>query len=671
MILSILVFLLSVTETDTFAPFPSGYSISQHDGLSTVSVDQGEGFFSLAPGEPFLPFVSRTLILPGHCNVTSTNVHLDPVVDASRIIAPLTGAPTVQPIGTTINRSLAATSMSILHQEDSFSIRTGHILNAFTIVSITVNPWIYDSETQQLGLSSNCSIEIEWEESKPQTSLSHLQAEMVNFRMTALAEQFGTSFTPLIVAPGTDGSVDYLIITGEGFVSEMATLEELLENRGISFQTLTVQQIAGNWGGSDTQEDIRNCIRHYAFNEGTVYVLLAGDETVVPVRNVYTECEAEIEFAPVDLYYADLDGTWDYNSNGVYGEWADSLDLYSDVLLGRLLFSTSAGANAILDKNTVYANVNTTETWYKRAVLCGAILFDSIGYTSETGCELIADQYPNSFLLTKAYETSPGVYPETFRPVIYSGAGWNHYAGHGNHKGVYWINNSGIMTITRMEGFHNRGATGIHSSIACHTGDFTNQVGLGLCLPDTLLTLPEAGGVAGLFNTSWGWEGYWPEIGSSERLCYYTVKQVYTRQASSLGLAYTTAKDLEIPHLTGPYDRVMQSVLAYTGFMDPALTVLGVSSVNPIPPSPFQLLMLSPNPLSTGYVSFRVTGTQQYYETAIFDLMGRAVTEPATQQENSRRTVDVRGLPNGVYFVSAKSSNGITVSGSFVVLQQD
>ncbi len=668
MILSILVFLLSVTETDSFVPFPSGYSISQQDGLSTVSVDQEEGFFSLAPGAPFLPSVSRTLILPGNCKVTSTRVHLNPAVDATRIAAPLAGAPVLQTIGTNGDRSLTATTISIIPQDNTFSVRTGHILDAYTIVSVSVNPWIYDSETQELGLASTCTIQMEWEESKAQTSFSTLQVEMVNFRMAALADQFSTSFTPLYTTPATDGSVDYLIITGEEFLSEIATLEELLEDKDISFQTVTVQQIAGNWGGVDTQEDIRNCIRHYAYNEGTVYVALAGDETVIPAREVYTECEGLSEFAPIDLYYADLDGTWDFNSNGIYGEWADSLDLYADVLLGRLLFSTSAGANAILNKNTTYANVSNNETWFKSAVLCGAILFDSIGYTSEKGCEMMAEEYPNNFLLTKAYETSPGVYPETYRPVIYNGAGWNHYAGHGNDRGVYWIDHSGILSISRMSGFMNPGRTGIHSSIGCHTGDFTDP---GVCLPDTLLTLPDAGGVAGFFNTSWGWEGYWPEIGSSERLTYYTVQQVYSNHASSLGLAYTTAKDLEIPHLTGPYDRVMQSVLAYTGFMDPALQVLGVSSFNPIPPSPFQLQMLSPNPLSTGYVSFKVTGSQYFYETAIYDLMGRTVSESATQQQNTMRTVDVRGLPNGVYFVSAKAPNGVTVSGSFVVLQQN
>jgi hypothetical protein len=284
MILSILVFLLSVTETDSFIPFPSGYSISQQDGLSTVSVDQKDGFFSLAVGTPFLPIVSRISILPGNCSVTSANVHLDPVLDPTRIGSPLAGAPAVHPIGTTRDRSLTATAMSILPEDNSFFIRTGHILNAYTVVSVSVNPWNYDSVTRELGLSPSCTIELEWEELESQTGLSTAQIEMLNFRMSALADQFGTSFTPVNTTPGTDSGVDYLIITGEEFLTEIATLEELLENREISFQTLTVQQIRGNWGGVDTQEDIRNCIRHYAFNEGTVYVALAGDETVVPVR---------------------------------------------------------------------------------------------------------------------------------------------------------------------------------------------------------------------------------------------------------------------------------------------------------------------------------------------------------------------------------------------------
>ncbi len=586
-----------------------------------------------------------------------------------KLPAALAGAPVVQPTDRSSHQTLTATTTSIPPGGQSFSFHTGHILDAYTIVSCSVNPWIYDSATQELGLSPSCTVELIWANVREHSNLSDEQIEMVNFRAASLADKYDGSFEPIPALPGTDSAIDYLIITGEDFLSEVSILEDLLDTKGISFQTMTVQDINGSWDGVDTQEDIRNCIRHYAFNEGTTYVLLAGDETVVPVREVYTECEGHVELAPSDLYYADLDGSWDANSNGIYGEWADSLDLYADVLLGRLLFSTVEGAVAIYEKNTVYANVSTSETWYEQAVLCGAMLFDDIGYVGAKGCEIMAEEFPSNFTLTKAYELSVGDYPDTYFPVLYSGTGWNHYSGHGNERGVYWADNAGILSISRMDGFNNPGRSGIHSSVGCHVGDFTEPGASIPCLPDTLLTLPDGGGVAGFFNTSWGWEGYWPEIGSSERLCNFTVEQVYQNKASSLGLAYTSAKDLEIPNMTGPYDRVMQSVIAYSAFMDPALEVLGVNSFDPIPPSPFQVVMLSTNPHTNEELTFKITGISNSYDVAVYNLAGRVVSESVNLPQNTLRSVDLGSFPVGIYFVSATAPSGITASESFIVLK--
>jgi hypothetical protein len=369
--------------------------------------------------------------------------------------------------------------------------------------------------------------------------------------------------------------------------------------------------------------------------------------------------------APCDLYYADLDGSWDGNGNGIYGEWEDSLDLYADVILGRLLFTTPLEAETIVSKNLEYAHAPDAD-WYRKAVLCGALLFPEIGYTGEKGCEMMAEEYPNDFTLVKAYQALSGDYPDTYFPVLYSGAGWNHYAGHGNDRGVYWAgNNPPMMSVSRMYGFDNPGRYGIHSSIACHTGDFTDP---GVNFPDTLLSLSNGGGIACLLNTTWGWEGYWPEIGSSERLCLNTVQQVYRQHASTLGLAYTTAKDLEIPMMTGPYDRVMQSVLAYSAFSESSLAVLGVHSFNPVPPLPFRIVLQGPNPVTGGETAFKVTGAYGSYAVSVHDISGRQVMNSFTVQRNTLHCLQLEDLPSGVYFLRAASPGGTGTSSSFVRL---
>ncbi len=656
-----LFFILGAVESETFQPFPSGVSLRESSGISEILWDQEEGFLSAEEGKPLLPIVSRVFILPGDCSITSTNVTLDfsrgQELGNVRIGAAQQVRPADSPGRNVVEPSLSA----LTGDEPLVSVHAGSILGAATIASVSVNPWRYLPDTGELDLAGSCTLEFSWESTGGSTMLSEIQAMTLNHRLSAVSQEYGIHSPPSVFGQSAD--TDYLLVTGEAFTGAVAPLVSLLESRSYSVDVLTVEDISGNWSGSDIQEDIRNCIRSYAMNHGTAYVLLAGDEDVVPPRDVYMECEGHVEMAPCDLYYADIDGSWDENGNGVYGEWEDSLDMYADVILGRLLFSTTAEAEAIVSKNLEYTSAPEAD-WYRQAVLCGAQLFPEIGYAGEKGCEMMAEEFPNGYSLTKAYQSANGDYPDTYFPVLYSGAGWNHYAGHGNDRGVYWSGQGEpIMSVTSMSGFENPGRYGIHSSIGCHTGDFTDP---GLNLADTLLTLPDGGGIACLFNTTWGWEGFWPEIGSSERLCNYTVQQVYVQKASTLGLAYTTAKDIEIPHMTGPYDRVMQSVLAYSAFTEPALEVLGVGSYNPIPPEPYRIIMQGPNPITHGDLAFKITGASDSYDVSVYDIAGRKVMGTITVQQNTASSIQVEDLFPGVYFLYAKPPGGTGVSAGFV-----
>lgn len=656
-----LIFILGTVETDTFQPFPSGVSVLERSGVAEIRWNQEEGFLSADEGRPLLPIVSRVFILPGDCRVTAAEVSLDFSGGPHLTEVLVRAAEEVKPVNSESSSLPLPSFYDLTGNEPIVSVHTGSILGTATIASISINPWKYSSGTRELHLAGSCTLELDWESTGGATLLSPIQAQTINHRLSAIAGEYGIVCPPAVF--GQNAETDYLLITGEDFSEAVTPLVGILEARSYTVEVLTVEEIDGYWSGSDTQEDIRNCIRSYALNHGTAYVLLAGDEEVIPARDVYMECEGYVESAPCDLYYSDIDGSWDDNGNGIYGEWEDSLDMYADVILGRLLFSTNEEAEAIVSKYLEYDSASESD-WYRQAVLCGAQLFPEIGYTGEKGCELMAQEFPNTFYLTKAYQSAGGDYPDTYFPVLYSGAGWNHYAGHGNDRGVYWAGNGEpIMSVSRMSGFANPGQYGIHSSIGCHTGDFTDP---GTNLPDTLLTLPNGGGIACLFNTTWGWEGFWPEIGSSERLCLYTVQQVYVQKASTLGLAYTTAKDIEIPHMTGPYDRVMQSVLAYSAFMDPALEVLGVSMGSSFPPQPYRIIMQGPNPVTLGNLAFKVTGASDSYDVSVYDISGRKVIETMDVQQNTIQYIQVDDLFPGVYFLRAVSPGGSGVSSSFV-----
>ncbi|MCH8811559.1 MAG: DUF3500 domain-containing protein, partial [Gemmatimonadetes bacterium] len=70
-------------------------------------------------------------------------------------------------------------------------------------------------------------------------------------------------------------------------------------------------------------EKLRNYLMQ-SHADGTEYLLLAGDETLLPIRYAYHRSVSEMppmELLQVcDLYFADLTGQWDLDNDGIWGE---------------------------------------------------------------------------------------------------------------------------------------------------------------------------------------------------------------------------------------------------------------------------------------------------------------------------------------------------------------
>jgi hypothetical protein len=104
---------------------------------------------------------------------------------------------------------------------------------------------------------------------------------------------------------------------------------------------------------NDLAQAIRSFLRSAFELWGTRSAILAADHEQIPLRMARV-LEPSVEDIPTDTYYADLDGTWDRNGNGIYGELADSLDMVSDLAVGRLPATTRAEATAMVDKTLRY-----------------------------------------------------------------------------------------------------------------------------------------------------------------------------------------------------------------------------------------------------------------------------------------------------------------------------
>ncbi len=151
---------------------------------------------------------------------------------------------------------------------------------------------------------------------------------------------------------------EYVIITSAVLAENYRPLMEWKRRKGLVAGIVTTEEIEASYTGIDLQEKIRNYLIE-AYEYGLVWVLLGGDETIIPIRYAYQNNTSnrpdQINQQICDLYYSDLTGDWDTDGDGVYGEpSADSPDIYPEIYVGRIPVTTVKEIEEFIQKLLLY-----------------------------------------------------------------------------------------------------------------------------------------------------------------------------------------------------------------------------------------------------------------------------------------------------------------------------
>jgi hypothetical protein len=166
------------------------------------------------------------------------------------------------------------------------------------------------------------------------------------------------------------GDFKYVIITSPALAaSDFTKLIAHKRSRGTTAKIVTTDWIYANYsgkrpdGGSDHQTRIRNFIIDAHAAWGTEYVLLGGAATIVPDRkfriDFVNQTPRLVEDIPADMYYGCLDGTFDHDADGLYGEPNDGVDgkevdLYHEVYIGRAAVENKTDVENFVAKTIAY-----------------------------------------------------------------------------------------------------------------------------------------------------------------------------------------------------------------------------------------------------------------------------------------------------------------------------
>jgi len=452
----------------------------------------------------------------------------------------------------------------------------------------------------------------------------------------------------------------------------------LLENLSLHDTIVLVDSVYARESGRDNPEKLRNFIRYAYQNWQTSYVLLGGDVEHVPTRITSVGLNPSgpwYNSIAADQYYSCLDGTWDADSDNVFGEMHDSVDLAPEVYVGRASVSTVEEADRFVTKTLTYSRGGAPR---REVFLSG---FDIDTFASRlTECEQTMEYFDSAYIVSpftcaKVYDSHGGNHLDSVLYYLNQGFHYCIYADHGNPDmlGVGSVRHGGILFNRDFTGLTNGfDKLTVFSSIACLIGGFDYYE--GDCIMEAFVNAPAGGGVAAMTNSRFGWytPGENPQLSRSSAFVEKFVERIFGNGAdTAVAREFILGKaDVIGPSVEDTVYRWCMYTLNLLG--EPALKMTSRDGIEeqPVagPRSRRRGLTVRPAVFSRSSNIEYELGTRTSVALEVHDATGRCVRTISSGRLSPGRHVAIwdgrtdlgREAPAGVYVIALKSDGGVS-----------
>lgn len=422
-------------------------------------------------------------------------------------------------------------------------------MDGYTILRFLVCPFEYDAAGKKLYFSSGMTLNINLNDSPAtmsddgnhngQNMGEIVKSQIVNpedFEESEIATQGisidGSGFPLTQYVP-----TEYIIVTSDALASSFKPLAKWKKTKGVKSQIATVEGIMKLHPDMDAPLAIKTYLYDQYKSQGLKYVLLGGDDSVVPVRGCYGEAGGKSKkdrwyildkTMPTDLYYACFGDnfSWDSNGNGIYGEYTDTINMNPSIFVTRAPIRTVDDATAFVDKIIGYEKNPTQNGWNNNMLTVGCRIKSYIPNAMLPKFPKTDAEYKSNILYEKSiapywdgkrvyfYDTptylsewsSTGVTGPNLQSRLSEGYTFVDVMSHGIPTG--WTFEKDMYHINSASSLTNPNYT-IIASIACKTNYFDgndNNSQEEPCLSEAFIRNPNSGVVAYLGNSRVGWE---------------------------------------------------------------------------------------------------------------------------------------------------------------------
>jgi hypothetical protein len=332
-----------------------------------------------------------------------------------------------------------------------------------------------------------------------------------------------------------DEDYHMLILTADNLKSGFQPLADAHNNDGVITKIKTLSDVGGN-----TPEAIKDFIKNEYINSNIQYVLLGGDEPVIPVKYIpcsYVVEEMKFDTIPSDQWYANLDD--------------DKIDM-GDIVIGRACVENLDEVGNFVSKTLGYLNRDIND--YYKVLMAGEYLFEGIWgdyYMSQLidGCSIgsqTAGIPSDKYSISKLYASDTDRYcwpSEELYTELEDGVYIVNHCGHGDEDSVMSLDWTYVYWEMQNTPFF------LYSQ-ACFSGSFDNLNGAGNyedgdSIAEYLTVKTDYSGIfAGIFNTRYGYGcAYNVDAAPSQLFNRLFWDAVYEKEIMSIGKAHQISKN--------------------------------------------------------------------------------------------------------------------------------
>ena len=483
----LLFFLKNVNAADyvDFSLYTLSYSIEKKFGYDLINVE--DYTFIKNTGEPQLPKKTFIIVIPPNAKVVSVDkIRKDQVtIEGTYDIIP---TPEPVPLDETyIVSSDAEKDMSVYGKDEDYpkidyEVKETYFFRGYKVAIVEVYPFKFNPVKKTVSVAKGITLRLNYKKTGPKPeSISEydpLVADFVYNYEQAYSNGWSEAMLEMSTSPTSSlpsGHYDYVLITDDTLASAAQPLIDWRNDLGIPSTLVNLSYIYSNYGGVDNADKVRNFIVDAYNTWGIKYVGLGGDVDIIPPRYLWDSLTLS------DYYYAGLDGNWDCDGDGIYGESAtssdchvDEADWYVEVFVGRLSVEDAEMMSTLATK---IINFESSDFTTNNFLVLSAFVDGGGGNSVIVDMRNLAPSY---YTVTGLSEQSGNLTSNNVVEQINSEYKLIYASSHGAETAL-GLQNTGLPFLSNFisNNINNPDKLGIFFAMACKSGKFDYSVCLG------------------------------------------------------------------------------------------------------------------------------------------------------------------------------------------------